>query len=95
MSTLWFDIMSCISDDPDWSNLSGKNLAGADRSGTELLSSDDELLDDDPDFYEMRRLKPQYTSKFDSLDNVKSLSGKSLKDFSWLKPPEDWNKNGG
>jgi len=89
MSTLWFDVMSRFSEDPDWSNL----LPGADRSGTELLSSDDELLDDDPDLYEKYRRDPEYTSKVDDLDRVKSLSAKSLKDFSWLKPPEDWKKS--
>ena len=81
MSTLWFDVMSRYSDDPDWSNLP---VSGTDRSGLDYY-----------DEYETCRPASQYTSQVEDLDKERSLSGKSLKDFSWLKPPENWKEQHG
>ena len=84
MSTLWFDVMSRYCEDPDWSN-----LPGADRSGLEPWEDDEDNL------VESYPASPdsQYKPKVDDLDRAKSLSAKSSKDFSWLKPPEDWKKH--
>jgi hypothetical protein len=61
MSTLWFDVMNLYCDDPDWSN-----LPDADNSGIELLSSDDEILDEDPDWFEINRIDyPQHKPKIE------------------------------
>ena len=61
MSTLWFDVMNLYYEDPDWSN-----LPDADNSGIELLSSDDEILDEDPDWFEINRIDyPQHKPKIE------------------------------
>ena len=83
MSTLWFDVTNLYYEDSDWSD-----LPGTDKS-SEL--SNDYCEPMDPDFV------CSAIRKEDMLDNKLGIGfeQKFKNDFNWLKPPEDWNKNGG
>ena len=87
MSTLWFDIMSRIEDDPDWSD-----LPETDKSSPLEYSGD---YNDQFPVVSLESFMHYGSSRWKDVPGIGRKTEKQRK-YSWLKPPEDWdNQHGG
>ena len=94
MSTLFFDIMNSIYDDPDWSELETGEIDPPDEDDYSEESGPDSCLDEFNGIIDSGNANNIPFKVELAYRQVEKPSKKPFKEtYNWLKPPEDWKKS--